>query len=193
MLLTGALALILPKPVLAGDSDEIAEDPDPPATAVASAVDTPNQVLELPQSCAPDGDAYSCDDSQMARDLTAQPEASPSASGDSQDSEDLSEETAEVLPEVGTISDYENQGIAEDPIIINTTNPLTGGGLVRPSAGGTGPSPIGSMASAPMYTSAVPLTSTWTHPLLGPAAGAPSFVSSRGVPMLMSPRPFFHR
>ena len=176
---------------------------DTTAIADLSDLDVPvsaSQVLELPQSCAPDGGAYSCDDSTTRQDdSSADPNAvtagqapasdqSPDATASPSDPDD---ETAAISPEVGTIEDYENQGIVEDPVIISSVP----AGYLQPPPSMVTPPVVGSIASAPLYPSSVPLTAAWAHPVgmtfIRPASGAPSLISSRGMPI--SPRPFFHR
>jgi len=80
------------------------EDGDPDTLADATASDSSNQVLEIPQQCDPDSVAFLCDRSS---DASSEPDADVSLAGE---------------PDTGSVYDYANQNIINDVSNTGTTN-----------------------------------------------------------------------
>ena len=184
------LAMSAVLPTAHADDSAIADEADANANSASG-----NQVLELPQACTADGATFSCDQTRAApmdapvnptSNAATVPQAEASAAADAADD-----------VQIGSVRDYENQGITEAPLppsaLVTSGPPVT---LSRSTFGPAGYSPYPPLSAASTYVPAPPFMMSapvaMGRPVgstaIGPA-GAPMWGPSGGLPLLSRPFP----
>ena len=156
-----------------------------------------SQVLELPQACTADGATFSCDETRSAPvDGSVNPSSTADVTAPQAESSAATDTVGEER-QIGSVQDYENQGITEAPLppsaLFTSGPPVT---LSRSTFGAAGYSPYTPLAAASRYSPTPPFTISapvaMGRPVgstaIGPA-GSPLWGPTGGMPMLIRPFP----